>query len=88
MYVWAAPHHDVSPFSQVSARKAAPRPHLLPIPCNKQSLASIESREDGHVVGRWRWERRCICQYMQVELNWVFFKAVIMYRYDLCAVYT
>lgn len=77
----------MSRISQVSTKKAAPMPHLLLSLCNDKSLVDTWSREDGDVVGRWGWERRCVCQYVRVELDW-FLKAVIMYGYDLCAVYT
>ena len=59
-------------------KKAAPMLHLLPIPHKEQSLADTWSREDEEdedVVGRWRSERRCVCQYMHVELGW-FFKSI------------
>lgn len=59
-------------------KKAASTLHLLPIPHKEQSLADTWSREDEEdedVVGRWRSERGCACQYMHVELGW-FFKSI------------
>lgn len=59
-------------------KKAAPTLYLLPIPHEEPSLADTWSREDEEdedEVGRWRSERRCVCQYMDVELGW-FFKSI------------
>ena len=68
----------MNPVSPVNTKKQRLCCICYPSPTKEQSLADTWSREDEEdegVVGRGRSERRCMCQYMHVELGW-FFKSI------------